>query len=217
MLPIGQILMDLSTTILATLVGLLAYRKLPAFYRILFFQALAYLIIDSYASTYTHNAKSYNIETVIEVSLLFLASIIYFKMKSSRFLLSGLFLIFLSLFAFDIYHFPNDLAYHAYIVAGIAITGIYLSILFFHFLGKKDNYSTPALVLTCLGIVIYFACSIPYLSMMYDLQEQSPQSNKDLFNIIIVALSRVRYLLVALAFLMYWKPFRFRLQNKPHS
>ncbi len=217
MLPVSQILMDLSTTILAILIGLLAYRKLPAFYRVLFFQALAYLIIDSYAVTYPNNGQAYNIEMIFEFSLLFLASALYFKTKNSRILISGLFLIFLLLFVFDVYSSPKQFANRAYIAGGVLITGIYLAILFFHFLGKKDNYHTSALVLTCLGIVIYFACAAPYLSMISYFQKQSPQSNKELFNLIVVTLGRVRYLLIALAFLMYWKPFQFKLQNKPHS
>lgn len=217
MLPISQILMDLSTTILAILIGILAYRKLPAFYRVLFFQALAYLIIDSYAVTHRNNGQAYNIGIIFEVSLVFLASAFYFKTKNSRFLLLGLFLIFLLLFVFDIYSFPKQFAYRAYITGGITITGIYLTILFFHFLGKKDNYHTSSLVLTCVGIVMYFACMVPYLSMMNNLQQQNAESNKELFKLIIVTLGLLRYFLIALAFLMHWKPFQFKLQNKSHS
>lgn len=217
MLPVSQILMDLSTTILAILIGLLAYRKLPAFYRVLFFQALAYLMIDSYAVTYPNNGQAYNVAMIFEFSLLFVASAIYFKTKNSRFLLSGLFFIFLLLFIFDIYSSPKQFAYHAYVTGGIMTTGVYLTILFFHFLGKKDNYHTSSLMLTCLGIVIYSACMVPYLSMMNNLQQQNAESNKELFKLIIVTLGLLRYFLVALAFLMHWKPFQFRLQNKSHS
>lgn len=213
MLPISQILMDLSTTVLAILIGFLAYPKLPVFYRVLLFQALAYLIIDSYAVTYPNNGQAYNIEMIFEYGLLFSASAIYFKTKNSRFILSGLSLIFLLIFVFDIYSFPKQFAYHAYVTGGIMISGIYLGILFFHFLGKKDNYHTPSLVLTCLGIVIYFACMVPYLSMMNNLQQQSAESNKELFKLIIVSLGLLRYFLVALAFLIYWKPFQFKLQK----
>ncbi|MCZ8286510.1 MAG: hypothetical protein O9353_13745, partial [Bacteroidia bacterium] len=81
MLPVIQILMDLSTTVLAILIGILAYRKLPVFYRILFFQALAYLLIDCYAATYRNNEQAFNLEITIEISLVFLASSIYFRTK----------------------------------------------------------------------------------------------------------------------------------------
>jgi len=213
MLPVSQILMDLSTTILAILIGLLAYQKLPAFYRILFFQALAYLIIDSYASTFPNNGIAYNLEMLFEFSLVFLASAIYFKARNGRILIPGLFSIFLLLFVFDIYSSPKEFAYHAYVTGGIMSTGIYLIILFFHFLGKKDNYHTSSLILTCLGIAIYFACMVPYLSMMTNLQQQNAESNKELFKLIIVTLSLLRYFLLALAFLMHWKPFQFKLQK----
>lgn len=214
MLPVIQILMDLSTTVLAILIGILAYRKLPVFYRILFFQALAYLLIDCYAATYRNNEQAFNLEITIEISLVFLASSIYFKTKTSRLIISGLFLIFLLLFIFDIYSFPNRVANHAYIIAGIFITGIYLAILFYHFLGKKDNYHTSALVLTCLGTAIYFACMVPYMSMLYKLQDENAKSNQELFQLIVITLGHVRYFLVALAFLIHWKPAQFHLQNK---
>lgn len=211
MLPLSQILMDLSTPIIAVLTGLLVYRKLPVFYRIFFFQALAYLVIDSYASRHRDNAMLYNIETIIEFSLVFLAANTYFQTKISKTVIFLLFLAFLLIFFYDIYSSPDQLAYHAYILGGISVTGIYLMMLFFHFFEKNDAYQTPALVLTCLGIAIYFACMAPYLSMMYGLQEQDSSSNKKLFNLIIVMLSHIRYFLIAIAFLTYRKLLRFNL------
>lgn len=213
MLPISQIVMDLSTTILAILIGIVAYRKLPVFYRILFFQALAYLVVDSYASTYQNNGFTFSLGIIIEIGLVFLAAAVYFNTIKSRLVVSSLFLIFLLCFILDIYllgskHFTR----HAYIIGGILITGTYLTILSFHFFERKDKYHTSALVLTCVGIVLYFAGIEPYLSMITHIR--TPQSNTNFFNLIIVNLGHLRYFLLALSFLILAQPFRFNLLKK---
>lgn len=217
MLPLSLISVDLSTatTILAIAAGLFAYKDLPVFYRILFFQAFTYLVIDSYAITYHHNALSYNVEMIFEFSFLFLASSLYFKTRVRRVILSTIFLVFVLSCLYEISLNPNQLAYHTYILGGISITVIYLSILFFHFYENNDQYYRPALALTCLATVTYFACTIPYLSMMYILQNQDAESNKELFNLIIVSLGRVRYFLLAIAFFILVKPYRFNSQKRP--
>lgn len=206
MLPLSQILMDLSTTILAILIGLLAYRKLPTFYRVLFFQALAYLIIDSYAVTYPNNGMVYNISILIEIGLLLLAAHVYFKTFVSKWISFIGYFAFLLVWCFDIYyHGKNQLAYHAYILGGIFITAMYIRILFDHYTKKNDNFRNAPLLLSCLGIFIFFAGIVPYLSMMYYLQGLDSVLNKRLFQYMMVYPAIIRYFLLALAFWLVWK------------
>jgi hypothetical protein len=212
MLTLNKIL-DLLPMVLAILTGMLAYKKLPSFYRILFIQVLIFTAIDLYAASKPNNAWIFNISTIIEIGLVFLAADTYFNMIKSRLIILSLFLIFLLCFIFDIYSLGSKhFVEHAYIIGGILITGTYLTILSFHFFERKDKYHTSALVLTCLGVVLYFAGIEPYLSMIKHIQD--PQANTKLFNLIIVKLGDIRYFLLALSFLILAQPFRFNLLKK---
>lgn len=203
MLPISEILMDLSTTILAIFTGILAYRKLPVFYRILFFQVLAYLIIDCYAATYRNNEQAYNISMLIEIGLFFLASHLYFKNFVSKWLSLTGYATFLMIWFFDIYfQGKNRLADHAYIIGGIFITALYIRILFFHYTKKSDHFHTAPLLLSCLGVFIFFAGIVPYLSMMYYLQDLDAELNQRIFQYMMVYPAIIRYFLLAIAFLI---------------
>lgn len=211
MLNISKIL-DLLPMGLAILAGILTYRKLTLFYRILFIQVFIYTAIDLFSiSVPGNNAWVYNISMIIEIGLVLLASMMYFKTKNSRLIISLLFFVFLSILGIDIYiQKISEFAVHAYLFGGISITGIYLLILFSHFFEKKDNYQSFALTITCLGIVLYFACMAPYLSMMNRLQAQNADENKSLFILIIGSLGQFRYFLIAVAFFIHWKLFQLK-------
>lgn len=216
MLSLQRILMDLSPMFIAILIGILVYKRLPVFYRILFFQVLSFIAIDIYATTIkNNNAWLYNIEMIIEISLIFLAAYSYFNKVLSKRILIILFSLFLCILFINFYFYPsNMLSNYAYITGGILITGIYLTILFSHFYIRKDDYLTAPLVISGLGIVLYFAGTIPYLSMMYSLQKKDAHFNQSLFQTIVVALAFIRYLFLAIAFFLLGK-FQFNAFNKP--
>lgn len=215
MLSITRILLDLLPMALAIVTGLLAYKKLPSFYRILFYQVLIFTVIDLLAATIRgNNAWVFNISMNIEIGLIFLASSIYFNTIKSRLIISLLFLIFALCFIIDVQILGSiNFAEHAYIIGGILITGAYLTILSFHFFEQKDKYNTPALVLACAGVVLYFAGIEPYVSIMLHSNELDPESSTKLFKMIIVTLGHLRYFLLALSFLVLGRPFRFNLQK----
>lgn len=193
---------------LAILAGMLAYRKLPTFYRILFLQVALFIVFDLYGTTIPYNnVVVYNISILIEINLFFIAAYIYFNTIISKRIIFTMSFLFLSLFLFDIWSFGvHALARHAYIAGGIIITGIYITILSFHFLKRNDKYETLPLVLASVGTIIYFAGMVPYISMMDYFQKQDPESNKELFRTIILTLGILRYLLLSAAFLILWKP-----------
>lgn len=216
MISIGQILLDLSTTVLAILTGILAYGKLPVFYRILFFQALAYLIIDVCAITYSNNGVLYNAGMVVESGLLFFAAHTFFHTRTSKYVLLLLYSGFLSVLLFDFcFSGIKAFAVHAYITSGVFITGIYLCILFLHFHHHVRGYITLPLLLSCIGILIFFAGMVPYLSMMPYLQELDAGLSQKLFKYTVLLMGILRYLLVAIAFMLLGKQFSVLKRNCP--
>lgn len=216
MLTIKQLL-DLLPMGLAILTGILAYKKLPLFYRILFLQVCIFIVFDLYGTTIPHNnVVVYNISMIIEINLFYLAAHTYFNsIKSKRVMLSFCFL-FISLFLFNIYFSGiHQFAKYAYIAGGILITGTYMTILYYHFIKRNDKYDSLPFVLAIIGSIIYFSGMVPYLSVIDYFQKKDPTLNKVLFQYLIIIPGTVRYLCLAIAFLIIWGPFRTKVLNKP--
>ena len=203
MLTLTEVLVNSLTPILVVIIGILTFSRLSPFYRILFFQTAIFLIFDLYASTFPNNALVYNVSMLIEIGLLLLASYLYFKTFVSKWTAITGYSVFLLIWCFDMYHYnKNQLADHAYISGGIFITATYIRILFYHYTNKNDNYLTPPLLLSCLGIFIFFAGIVPYLSMMHYLQSKDEDLNTIVFQYMMVYPAIIRYFLLAVAFLL---------------
>ncbi|MES2132211.1 MAG: hypothetical protein V4506_07655 [Bacteroidota bacterium] len=207
MLTFQRILIDLSPMFIAILIGMLVYKKLPVFYRILFFQVLIFTVVDIYGTTIPiNNVLVYNISMIIEINLFFLAAYTYFNSIASKRMMFIFCSLFISLFLFDIcYSGMHQLAKHAYIAGGILITGTYITILYYHFIKRDDKYNTLSLVLVSVGSIIYFAGMVPYLSIMDYFQKKDPIFNKVLFQYLMVIPGSIRYLCIAMAFFFLGK------------
>lgn len=219
MLPVSQILLGSLTPILATTVGVIAYRKLPPFYRVLFIQVAAFLVMDLYASTIPkNNTAIYNAGILIEVGLLFLAAHVYFRTPATKWIFGSAYAAFLILWCLDINLYGiKRLASHAYIFAGLSLTAFYAAILFDHFNHRKKVQGNASLILICLSIFIFFAGTVPYLSMMYYIQDLDSKLNTRLFQYMMVAPAITRYFLVALAFLLAARPHKPSLNSSAYG
>lgn len=204
MLSISRILLDSLTPGLVIIIGIFTYRKLPGFYRVLFFQTLIFLLFDLYASTFPDNAPVYNIAILIEIGLLFLSVHLYFNSPTSRWIVLAAYTTYVLLWCIDLYVYGKlALARHAYIFAGLSLTAMFATILFHHFNHRNSPSGSVSLVVLCLSIFIFFAGTVPYLSMMYYIQALAPQFNKTLFQYMMVLPAVIRYFLVALAFFLF--------------
>lgn len=203
MSAITQIFLDLSTTFLAFGIGLIVFKRLKRFYRILFFQVLIYLFVDVAATVFVpvNNGWLYNVLIVIEAGFLLFAAQAYFNTQRSKKVLILLFGVFLSVFFADVFIFTGivKFAHHAAITEGIILTGVYLFLLYEQ-LKQKIDRSSKAMIIASTGIALYFAGTIPYLGIMFYLRELDAALSKELFNNIVIVLALVRYLLVAIAF-----------------
>ena len=208
MLSVKQILLDLSTTLLAFGMGLMVFRKLERFYRILFFQVLIYLLVDLVASRVIgiNNGWLYNVLILIETGLLLFAAQACFNTNQRKWILLAVYGGFLTVFLADVFFFTGimNFAYHAAIAEGIILTGVYLFLLYIQLKQKIDN-SSKAIIIASIGMVLYFAATVPYLGVMFYVHQSDVSLSKELFNNIVVVLALVRYLFIAIAFFIAGK------------
>lgn len=200
-----QLIEELYTAILALIVGLVLFKKLTAFYRLLVFQVLLYVPIDMVATFVGFNGFVFNALMPIETALLFLASAIYFNSYRSKLILFILYSIFLLIFFIDVLTLKETrlLANYSAGVQGIFVSVIFITILYSHFMNKKNNINKDiGVVVVSIGVVLYFACAAPYLGTMYYLYELNPELSDRIFRWIIIPLGAIRYLLMSIAFLI---------------
>ncbi len=222
MLDTTEIIMDLSTTIIAVGIGAIVFKKLDSFYRLLFWQVAVYLLLDPLAIFVAHchlyNAWVYDLQILVEMVLLLSAAQVYFNSTQSKPVLLILFCCFLILFGVDVFYLTGNvkLAYHAAVWEDIVLSCICISILYFQ-LRKVNTYSSVAMVMASIGMIIYFACSIPYICIMYYLDQKDHPLAQELFQDIVVVLADLRYFLIAIAFFLASRNKTAQLTNLNHG
>jgi len=86
------------------------------------------------------------------------------------------------------------------LVACFIITLISVFVLYEIFLKTEKQWYRQPEVYICVGLLVYFASSIPYIALMGYLQEKQPELNTIMFQVINGVLANLRYLGVAIAF-----------------
>ena len=125
----------------------------------------------------------------------------------SRNLLLLFFSLFVIIYLIDIIFITGiaGFAHHASIMEGILLTGIYITILYFQLDQNTNAFENRSIIFICLGIIMYFAGSVPYLSTLFYFQKLDPRLNLKLFESIIVVLAHVRYVCLTLGFYLAGK------------
>lgn len=209
---------------LAILTGILAFRNMNNFFRILFLQVVIWSLFyaGSHAITLYQQAINQpidnqwllNIHLILETGLLLMAAWFVLSKTFRNFIIMGGFLFFLTVLGiqgwkqgFDVYLNLADVA------ACIVITLVFSMVLYtFGQQGHKRLWKSPE-KWACLGILMYFACSVPYVSMMGYLQTENPEVNTFLYYLISGVLANIRYLLLALAFWMLYRQTNRKILN----
>lgn len=188
---------------LAAGAGIYSYKYLTPFYQLLLLQILIYLAVYIGIRTIHHfNHFLYNIGTFLEIGLLTLAAHIYFRDKQIRNYILLLFACYLTVYLLFILHDGLFLFAHwSYVTGGIGITLIYLLILYRGFIDELSLCERKALICASLGLIIYFACNVPNLSMVGYLNSHLSASALKIFNLLVNSSSNIRYFLTAYAFL----------------
>lgn len=210
------LLTEIACISLALFFGMLVFRKLDRFFRILLLQVAVWGLFytGSHAITLYQQAHHLpidnqwlmNIHMIFETGLLLTAAWFVLPEMLRTVLPIGAFSLFLLAFGIQVgsQGFGTYLNY-ADVTACIVITLVF-SILLYTF-GQRTGipfwYSPEKWA--CMGILLYFACSVPYVSMMHYLETKNPEVNTFLYYLISGVLANARYLLLALACWMIYR------------
>lgn len=200
--------------LVALFAGLLVFKHLNFLWRLLWLQAFLYfiVIITSYAVTLYqrdhhipyNNQWVYNISMLIENTLLFFVASKYLEKRIHKMALLLMILPFYLVFCCQFYmNSFLTFANYAYAVSGISVSMLYSIVLYFYFTNKNVRVFRSPEIYMSIGLVLYFACSVPYISLFAYLQKYFPHLTIFLFDYIIDFLSNLRYVLLALAFLLF--------------
>jgi len=197
---------------LAFLAGLISWKKLNPFFKVLFLQVLVWILCYSLGNVITlqqqannqpiDNQWLMNIHMVLETGLLLWAARLRANESKNGVLvyIGGICFVIVYSVQISVCGFYKYLHY-ADLTECIVITLVFAPILFASPAGKTGL----ALRVACFALLIYFACSVPYVSLMNYLQLHSPKLNSMLYHLISDVLANVRYALVAVAFVLHYR------------
>jgi hypothetical protein len=206
-----QIINEELSQLLALAAGLYAFRSLSLFARGLFAQLLVWMLfyvasymLTSYQEAHeqtTNNQLLFNIHMPLEAALLSFAAWRFFSPGLSRRLVVVSYVFFLVIYALLLRVKGWQVFNHLGSVAeALLITALYAALLF-RMLRIRSWRASPELW-ACLGLLVFFACNVPYFSMFDYLNTYRPTLSLRLFNLINDDLANVRYLSLAFSFWM---------------
>ncbi|MCW3103305.1 MAG: hypothetical protein JWO09_1745 [Bacteroidetes bacterium] len=191
--------------------GIYAFRYMNRFTRILFYQLITWICfyLGSYAlTTYQENSNIepndhwlLNIHLLLEALWLTVAAYNYSNAKTRKSLALILYGVFLIVFTIQVSVSGfSCFANLGMAAAGLMITILYLFILYDAFRSKAGLWYTSPEIWACIGLVIYFACNVPYFSLFTYLNDHYPILSGRLFSVITDVLANIRYFFLAIAF-----------------
>jgi hypothetical protein len=199
------------TLIFALGIGIYAFRSMNLFYRIFFYQLLAYILIYilSHVTNIILLARNmpqdnqwvFNVSMPMEAGILTWAAYEYFKNTRGKIWIWIGYAAFLVVLITEIsikgiWIFSN----HGCIAESALLLILYLLILYSHFTSQNSTWKRSPELWICLGIVLFYGGVVPYFSLMHYLQASYPKVNAFLYYFIIDGLATLRYVLLAVGF-----------------
>jgi len=208
-----SIISNLICPAIALSMGILSYRNLNEFWRLLFFQIVAYgiTLIISYALTAYQKSQGqdentqivYNAFMLIEMLILITAAHVYFNVVWSKHLAFFAYGLFLMVFLLQIsYNGIHTFANYASAAQSTILTLFYGAIVYQYFFFHPAPLGRSPEIWMCVGLLAFLAGCIPYITMINYMQKTYPRENIILYGTIINILSIVRYLLLAFGFFL---------------
>ena len=206
-----QFIYESFSLFIALSAGIYAYRYMSSFARTLFFQLLVWIFfyLVSYLITLyqiqsqlvQNNQWIFNIYIILETLLLSIASYRYLQDAGSKYLAFTLYGLFLLVMLAQL----SMAGYSGFANYGVAIAGILVTILYTLILYRQFTVDTSSKIRTPeiwagIGLVIYFACDVPYFSLFSYLNTYHLKLSSFLFHVITDVLANIRYLLLAVTF-----------------
>jgi hypothetical protein len=205
-----QFINEFMSIVAGVVMGILAYRQMSPFHRLLLFQVSAWLFVFlmSYAVTICqrwlglepNNQWVLNLAIPIETSLLAFAAHQFFKRPAAKrrvLALYGLFLILGAIIV--IVQGVSRFSVSLYILESFVVLILYV-VVFYELFHSADTGHRTADKWMCAGLILYFACNLPYFCFMNFLNEEHLKLSEILFRIITDVLANVRYYCLAIGF-----------------
>jgi hypothetical protein len=196
--------------LVALISGIAAFRKMNVFHKTIFLQLLVWMVF--YAASYVvttwqknrdlpqNNHAVFNIHLLFETGILMAAVRNYFDVPWKKRLVIWILPAFMAVYVVQVYHTGlHQFANYADTTACFALTLLYALALYQAFHSGGSWWRTPE-VYICAGILVYFACSIPYITAFGYLQSNFPELSRSLYYLVINGLNNERYLLLAIGF-----------------
>jgi hypothetical protein len=194
-------LLEIITTLLAFGMGAMLFRRLGRVSRIILMQVVLCLVMEVIAVSLKENNWVYNLFMPVETALLLVAAAYCFREKERRWVLL-LYPVFAAVFAIDMVYFPGfwKIATHAAVVQGFVLGLVYTIIIYRRLTDRGETIADKPVVISGIGMLLYFACIVPFLCVMGYLFDKDPELCDRIFVFVIIPMSLLRYLFIAIAF-----------------
>jgi hypothetical protein len=211
-----QILYEATSLALALITGIFAYLYMNKSMRMLFFQLIFWILVYMLGYVITNYQKTnnmpmnnqwlFNLYIPIEFLMLTIAVYYFISDKLIRYFISASYVVFLLLVAYQISSSGSEKFIHySMAIGGIIMTSLFILILYKKFSSDPESWKYSPEVWSSLGLIIYFACNVPFISSLSYLNEKSPETSKTLFHYVTDNLAIIRYGMLAIAFLLVRK------------
>ncbi len=206
-----HILKEAACIFTAVIAGIFSRKQMDRFHLFIFFQLLTgfFFYILSYLVIVYQRANNlglnnhwvFNLNTLVETSLLSIAALSFLKTKADKNLVTFLYVLFviavlslLSVNGWLVFSVP------AYAAESFVVVAMYSLILYRYFGQNRPSKTGNSEIWICTGLLIYFAGNLPYFSLFNFFNAHYPALSKSFHAIITEILANVRYLLVAVGF-----------------
>ncbi|MFL5763610.1 MAG: hypothetical protein ACJ77K_06680 [Bacteroidia bacterium] len=212
------------TLVIVLSAGIYSGRYMTSFYKIFFTQVVVWICfyIASYIVTGIQESNHetvndqwlINIHVPLETFFLMLAAYLYFPTTLTKTLIMMLFSCFMIFYFFRVHVMGiNNFDGYVIVAQSISITTIYMQIMYRHFSTTGENGNKSPVIWVCSGLLIYFACCVPYFSLFNYLNDNYPKLSTLLYYIITGPLATIRYLCLARAFWLLRKDTRISVRS----
>lgn len=215
-----QILWESGGAIVALISGIYFYRKLNAFYRIMFLELLLCLLLYSLSHLVTsyqrnHNVPEnnhwvFNINTASETVVLLFAAYSFFSTKPFKLTIVFTICAFIAIFSLLlIYNGPLQFNVTGYSIESFIIIITFSTVIF---VCTRNGFATKCEVWASAGLVLFFAGNLPYFSAFNFLTSNYFRVSESMYLFFTLTLQHVRFLLLAIGF--YFSYRTLHLQSK---
>jgi hypothetical protein len=212
-----QLFYELGSLLIAFCIGIYAFKRMNTFFRLAFFQLSFWLLCYSLSYIVTlyqrqnglpmNNQWLMNLHLIGETMLLITAAFVQITEKPMKIFVGCAFLAFLviliiQLITNGIVHYLNAMDVSECVI----MTMLFGYILYKAIIDRKKDNRNRAVVLLSIGLLIYFACSVPFMALIQLIQQRDPNASALLFHVISDVIANLRYLFLAAAFWVISRP-----------